>query len=98
MDICRAPAGALQISSRLHIISHHEGNCVVIAGAGSGKTRCLVERSARLIEKGFDPRNILLFTFTKKAANEISTRICKRLDIDQQKDDSIHTSTIHSLA
>ena len=78
------------------VINHHSGNCVVIAGAGSGKTRCLVERTASLLEAGEDAERILLFTFTKKAANEIASRIIKRMDY--QEESKVHTSTIHSLA
>jgi DNA helicase-2/ATP-dependent DNA helicase PcrA len=82
-------------SEQTEIIQHERGNVVVIAGAGSGKTRCLVERTATLIDKGYNPPSILIFTFTRKAALEISSRVADRLG---QEDLEVQTSTIHSLA
>jgi DNA helicase-2/ATP-dependent DNA helicase PcrA len=79
------------------VIDFEKGCVVVIAGAGSGKTRCLVERTARLVDVGYTPSGILLFTFTRKAADEIKERIAHRLEQDPA-DLSVCTSTIHSLA
>ena len=79
------------------IINYLTGSACVIAGAGSGKTRCLIERTANLIEHGEAPDQILLFTFTKKAAKEIAERLAKRLDLDIESL-ACHVSTIHSLA
>ena len=49
-------------------VSHLEGPVLVVAGAGSGKTRTLVYRVARLVELGIAPSSILLLTFTRRAA------------------------------
>jgi DNA helicase-2/ATP-dependent DNA helicase PcrA len=75
------------------IVNHDFGNVVVVAGAGSGKTLCLTERAACLLEKGATERSILMFTFTKKAAAEISARLEQKVGKT-----AISTSTIHSLA
>ena len=69
-----------------------EGPILVIAGAGSGKTRVLTARICHLIEIGVDPYNILAITFTNKAANEMKERIDKQLGYS-----NVWTSTFHSM-
>ncbi len=57
-----------------------EGPLLVIAGAGGGKTRTLTYRVARLVEQGVDPHRILLLTFTRKAAEQMTERAASLLD------------------
>lgn len=60
---------------QLEVVMHPDGKMLVIAGAGSGKTRALTYRVARLIEDGIHPSKILLLTFTNKAAREMLSRV-----------------------
>jgi DNA helicase-2/ATP-dependent DNA helicase PcrA len=60
---------------QLAVVLEGDGPCLVLAGAGSGKTRTLTYRVAYLIERGVDPSSILLLTFTNKAAKEMSGRV-----------------------
>lgn len=81
--------------SQYEAVSSTEGAYLVIAGAGTGKTRTLVYRVARLIEMGIDPKSILLLTFTRKAAREMMNRSAILLDNRCSK---INGGTFHSFA
>ena len=71
-----------------------EGPLLVVAGAGTGKTRTLVYRVARLIEQGIDPRSILLLTFTRRAAEEMLQRASLLTD---SRCERIAGGTFHSF-
>ncbi|MFA5599045.1 MAG: UvrD-helicase domain-containing protein [Phenylobacterium sp.] len=63
-------------------VEHFDGPALVTSVPGSGKTRVLTERTARLIEKGINPKNILCITFTNKAAREMKERLHTRLCVE----------------
>lgn len=76
-------------------IDHDDTPLLVLSAAGTGKTTVLVHRAAKLIERGVDPSNILLCTFTNKATNEMSERL---LDLVGEEVLEVMTvSTIHSF-
>src|SRR5438874_7016166 len=81
-------------SEQLEVLMAGEGPMLVIAGAGSGKTRALTYRVSRLIEDGVDPSDILLLTFTNKAAREMLSRVEQLVTIDTRR---IWGGTFHSM-
>jgi DNA helicase-2/ATP-dependent DNA helicase PcrA len=79
---------------QLAAVTAPPGPQLIIAGAGSGKTRTLTYRVAYLLENGIDPRNILLLTFTNKAARQMLDRVANLLPIDAS---GIWGGTFHSV-
>ena len=82
-------------SQQLAAVTAGEGPSLVIAGAGSGKTRTLVYRVAYLIDSGIDPSNILLLTFTRKSAQEMLERVGDLIGARSQR---VCGGTFHSVA
>ncbi|MGO9570222.1 MAG: ATP-dependent helicase [Desulfomonilaceae bacterium] len=79
--------------AQLEAVTVPSGPVLVIAGAGSGKTRTIVYRVAWLVEHGIDPASILLLTFTRKAAEEMLNRAAQLLDSRVSK---VSGGTFHS--
>jgi DNA helicase II / ATP-dependent DNA helicase PcrA len=80
---------------QLAAVTAGDGPSLVIAGAGSGKTRTLVYRVAYLIDSGVDPSNILLLTFTRKSAQEMLQRAGELIGVRSER---VCGGTFHSVA
>jgi len=83
--------------AQLAAATHGDGPLVVVAGAGTGKTRTLVSRVAALIDRGVEPERILLLTFTRRAADEMVARaaaVCDRRDAARK----LWGGTFHAIA
>lgn len=78
-------------AEQLEAIRHQDGPCALMANAGSGKTRALVHRIARMVSEGTDPRRILAVTFSRKAMEEMNERL-EKLHIETAR-----VGTWHSL-
>lgn len=76
-------------------VLHTDGPLLILAGAGSGKTRVITHRIAHLIERGVKPYNIFAVTFTNKAAEEMRNRVIK---ITGSQGNSVFIKTFHSAA
>ncbi|MBI5732319.1 MAG: ATP-dependent helicase [Candidatus Magasanikbacteria bacterium] len=82
---------------QLEVAENGDGYCLVLAGAGSGKTRTITYRVAYLLEKGVKPENILLLTFTNKAAKEMIERVEKLTGAKKEKN-VLWRGTFHAVA
>ena len=82
-------------SEQRRAVSCVDGPVLIVAGAGSGKTRVLTSRIAYILENGCDPSRILALTFTKKAASEMKERIA--LMVGERKARRLHMGTFHSV-
>jgi DNA helicase-2/ATP-dependent DNA helicase PcrA len=82
-------------AQQLAAVTAGEGPALVIAGAGSGKTRTLVYRVAYLIDSGIDPSHILLLTFTRKSSQEMLDRAGELIGVRSER---VRGGTFHSAA
>lgn len=80
---------------QLEAVTHIKGPIMIVAGAGSGKTKVLTTRIAHLMAKGVDSFNILALTFTNKAAKEMKERIEKILGNNEAR--NLYIGTFHSV-
>lgn len=80
---------------QLAVVTGGDGPCLVLAGAGSGKTRTVTYRVAYLLEQGVDPTSILLLTFTNKASREMIDRVGMLAGADAK---GVWGGTFHSVA
>lgn len=95
MEATSNPPNAEQLAAILHT----EGPLLIIAGPGSGKTKTLVDRIAHIISTGVAAENIMVATFTEKAAKELITRVSNKLLAENQSVNlnEMYIGTLHSI-
>src|SRR5580692_10094909 len=81
--------------AQLAAATHGDGPLLIIAGAGTGKTRTLVHRVAHLLQRGVRAERILLLTFTRRAADEMLGRVERLVGANGKR---VHGGTFHATA
>ncbi len=90
-------AAAADLNPQQQAAVHHDGSpLLIVAGAGTGKTKTLVTRVVRLIEDGVDPQRILLLTFTRRAAAEMTGRVAAATT--DRSAEQVWSGTFHAVA
>ncbi|MDZ5470382.1 ATP-dependent helicase [Bacillus sp. 31A1R] len=85
-------------NNQLKAVTHVDGALLIVAGAGSGKTRVLTTRTAYMLnEKQIDPRTMMLVTFTAKAASEMKSRLSNYPLMNNRQIHQLLTGTFHSI-
>ena len=97
LNHCKADYAGELNEAQLRVVTMTRGPVLVIAGAGTGKTRTISYRAAYMIEQGADPRELLLLTFTRKAAREMIDRTAALLE-DADVRGKVSGGTFHGFA